>query len=730
MVAMTEEGKIQSCATEQIMQKYSDEALAEFAARFDAWSIDQTKMKGAFWQRDALKELGISNGPYNRIVEQFIADGRVINLGHLKGFARTGTGSTVTLHDLMRYAESKVDPEYVGKRGRPSANNARIVERISLTGYDMMCTVANLVAKAVTGDERNWQGVGSQWFGWDPALGDGGAGGWEISAHVERWVLSAAREDDEAAGIAWNPERYKGRVSRYSSALSTLLHLAAGAILEPTARHSESYNIHCAEWQPHIDHWSARLARHRGSAPGTEKKIRQGLRTLALYGTRAGSTDPRLTNWVAVRDAIMRDFDRGSLTRAVMNWARWVYRTIHGHMIGRSAGSEWPTSHTKRTTIVSAGGISDAARGDWGEWGVMLAGALPKKLNVGFSLPDFGLMGWFTWATGRKGELEVKFGLPHRKWPRPTAMEERRIMKRPDLFKLTGSVAHGRLGQFALVAGWMRENEAADFDKLDARALVEPANALAFAGWCASKRAVRQGVRDDDLDGKSSLGSAVLFSLASLASPYLEAVAIMRGEVQIADEMRASSDKLKVMAIDAQAEEAKRIEHIALLWDAGCTGKSTGGWDRLVELRDMLIEAAEREAGMSVAEQIRAIRKGDFFPQAAERWALLVRMAVLVTVLRRIPVRVRAACSLVMSMWESVSSNGTKQPWEGAIRLAFTPATQKGKRAYTPWLIRQEHVGDPHREALLRRDVLELYFMTGGARERVLSIDGQPQKSE
>ena len=712
------------------MKKISDERMSELTARFDAWSIDQTRTRGSFWQRDAMKELGITNGPFYRLIEPFLADGRVVNLGHLKGFARTGTSSTVTLADLMEHAASRVDAAFRGKPGRPSASKARIVEQISPPGYDMMCTVANLVAKAVTGHERNWAGVGAQWFGWDPALGDGGAGGWAITAHVERWVLQAAREEDEAAGVAFDPARYRKRVNRYSSALSTLLHLAVGTVLAPTARHSESYSTHFAEWQQHIDRWATRLCFHKKAREGTAKKIRQGLRTLALYATRAGFTDPALTDWEGVRDAIMRDFERGALQRDVMNWARWVYRVMRGHMIQRTADSEWPTSHTKRTSIVSAGAILDATRGHWEEWSAALAGTMPAADEGGYTQPDYGLKGWHTWATVRKGELEIRYGLPERCWPRPTPAEERRIKKRPDLFKLTPKVAQGRLGQFALVAGWLRDTRGTDFDGMDARALVEPANALAFAGWCASRKAARSGLKDDDLDGRSSVGSSVLFSLATLASPYLEAVALKRGELDVADRMRSYSDKLKVMAIDAVAEEGKRIEHIALLWDAGRTGKSTGGWDRLIELRDMLIEAAEREAGMPIAEQIRAIRAGDFRPQAEERWALLIRMAVLITVLRRIPVRVRAACSLVLSMWENVSGNGARERWEGAIRLAFTPATQKSKRAYAPWLIRQEHVGNPHREALLRRDVLELYFMTGGARARVLSIGGQPQKSD
>lgn len=685
---------------------------------FDAWSMDQTRAHGAFFQRDAQAVLGISPTPFKRLFHPYLQDGRAHALGHLKGYARTGTASVVTLQDLMDLAEANIDVGYRPPRGRPSTQRDRRVERINGAQFDDMRTVANLAAEEITGDPGNWSGVGASWFGWDPAAGDGAAGAWEIAKHIERWVHSRARAKAMAAGKPWNPSRSESTVRKYCSIIGTLLNLAATkGVLQETARHSAAYNVHAAEWEPHIRYWTEKLAARSKAAPGTTRKIRQGLRTLALYATRAGSTEPRATDWGAIRDAVMADYGRGAITYDVMNWARWIYREIHGRMIKRSSGSGWPLLQSTRTTLVPSAAITAVSNGDdaWSEWDA-----------PGLTVGTFGLSRWLAWATATNSGALKAAKLPPRRWPRPTAEERRRLKKKPSLFKLTRGVARDRLAQFALLAGYLKRDHGIDWAVADATVLVDPDTAHGFVTWCAA--------RMGNDDGTTSLGSAVLFSLATLASPYLEAVAIEQNDLMLADLMRAHSDSLKEHAIEAAAEELKRIQFIATLWDAGRTGKPSGGWFRLLELRDLLIKEAEAAAGdRGVAEQIQLIRKGTFSPSKPEAWAVAVRAAVLITLLRRIPLRGRSTCELTDGMWENVApqlpGDGSPRPWGGAIRIALPKEATKPKRPFAPWLIRQEHVGNPHHEALLRRDVLEVYWMDGGARDRILTIAGQPQTS-
>lgn len=694
------------------------DSWAELDAAFDAWTMEQTRTRGRFFQKDARATLQLSKADLKRLMTTYLQEGRLQDLGHLMGYARTGTAVDVTLADLMEVAEAHVEEGYRAPRGRPATQENRRVDQLSPGQYSDIRTVAHLVAEELTGDRSNWAGVGAVWFSWDPAAGDGAAGAWDILKHVETWVHRRAQAKAEVAGRSWEPSQSEAAVKKYRSALGTLLNLATtkGALPE-TVRHSQAYNVHAAEWEPLIRTWSERLSQRQNAASGTRRKIRQGLRTLALYATRAGATDPRETDWLAIRDEIRADYEREAITYDIMYWARSVYRTIRGRMIRKPQGSDWSGLQDTRTMIVSSRAIRSVLKDEdaWSDWG------LP-----GLTDGPYGLRRWLAWATATNSRALKAAGLPSREWPRPTPAEERRLRRKPDLFQLTLGVARMRLANFALVAGWLQENREVDWGVSDATVLVDPDNASAFASWCAE--------RNGNEEGKSTLGSAVLFALATLASPYLESVACQHGNLPLADRLRAHSDELKKYALEAQEEERKRIEYIASLWDAGRTGKASGGWLRLIELRDLLIEDAEAAAGgLTIAEQVEAIRAGSFVPVQPEAWAIAIRGAVLIMVLRKIPLRRLTVCRLTTSMWMSVSARrgrgAESGPWEGAIRIEVPKKLMKSKRPFAPWLIRQEHVGDPYHEDILRRDVLELYWMPGGARERVLTIDDKPQFS-
>lgn len=686
---------------------------------FESWSRLATQERGSFFQADVVQASGISQGTFHRLVRPFLEDGRLADLGHLRGYARTGIGNVVTLADLMDLARRCVDPSIQAKRGRPPVEKDRRIERITEGQYQDMQTVARLIAEEVKGDPTEWRGVGGAYFSWDASAGAGAAGAWDLAAKVAQWTEDRHRAKAEVKGRRWDSSQAKASVVKYAGASNRLLDLAAThGILAQNLRHSEAYNVHAAEWEPRIQRWSEGLARRWKARKGTRRKIRSGCRTLALYATRSGSVDPKATDWVAVRDAIVADRERGAITYDVMTWARRVYRYVWDRLGDRPEGSEWRTAPQARTRLVDGRAISAAAQAE-ADFSLWTTGG--GRHAAGLVSGDYGLGRWLRWATARNRGALWAGALPDRAWPRPTAEERRRLRRKPDLFKLTRRVAKKRLELFALVAGWLEREKGVDWSVEDPTRLVDPTFAYEFVAWCAD----RLGFDDD----KSSTGAQALFALATLASPFLEAAAFDLGDVQLADEMRDASDALKEIAIEAQAEERKKIHLIAALWDAG-TGK--GGWTRLLELRDLLIADAEEAAGCAVAEQIARIEAGTFKPIKSESWALAIRAAVLITMMRKVPVRVRAVSDLELRWWQNVSSHGGRrrtQPWEGAIRLSFPQVAMKSKREFSPWLISPSQVGDEHHERILRRDVLEVYFMGGGARDRILAVDGKPMLS-
>lgn len=323
----------------------------------------------------------------------------------------------------------------------------------------------------------------------------------------------------------------------------------------------------------------------------------------------------------------------------------------------------------------------------------------------------YGLRGWLRWATARKGSELACDDLPKREWPRPTDAQRLKAENRPGFLRLEPGVAENRLHNFSLMAGWTEREDQIDWATEDLRRLVDPKRMLRFGRYLARGR-----------DG-CSLASGISFSLATLASPFLEAKALAQGDTELADQMRDAASDLKVQGKDWQDKDGpKDIWRIESLWDGG---KDRGGWPRLLQLRNLMIEKAEQRAGMSIQEQITHIRNGGA-PFGAT-WAVAIRMAVLITLIRTVPLRGRSLAELTLDMWQSRpagpwSAGVPLEPWQGGIYVECPTHVMKSKRVFVAPLSQMKSVGDKARERVLRRDVLELYFMAGGARYEILSV--------
>lgn len=478
--------------------------------------------------------------------------------------------------------------------------------------------------------------------------------------------------------------------------------------------------MHAAEWQPHVVAWTEELmTRSHRTCP---RKIAQGCRTLALYATRRGEIDPARVKWTAVRDAIEHDHEREAIRYDLFTHARWAYNALRRY--GLIDAKEWPTHQSRRESLVTCAVVGASAKtGDFSGWRTA-SGAPAGPLTTG----TYGLRDWARWSRARSDRELKAADLPPREWPRPTAEEERRILKArkadKELFLLSPSVLRTRLHHVALVAGWAERDQKIDWTKHGLERLVDSELVKAFA----TDRARRRLSIDEDGDFTSSLGSQVCFTLATIASPFLEARALKEGDGDLADQLKQHSNALKALGIRHAAEDRKHIESIVAAWIAH-TGR--GGWSRLKDLRELLVQEIERKAGMSLDEQILAITENRFAPSMS--WAVLVRDACVISFLRTIPVRVRALVEMTTDMWcneGSATGRGSLRLWEEGVRVRFPRRLMKGKRAFAPYLFRPAHVGDPVREADFLRALWQLYFMPGGAREEVLALVEYQEEGE
>jgi hypothetical protein len=672
-------------------------------AQFALWTRERTASHHSFTQAEIVKDFGVGSTTLPRLVQWGLDQGLIRDMGK-KGLAATGVVyRTISLAELLQLAESSVSEDISLTRGRRGAGAARNVEQITKNQLDRIRTLTRSLAKAVAGDKRRLADVSDQaLWSWD----DTGIGEWTLAEIVTKL----------ASLHGW------ANVSQHVGAAKVMLDLAAThGLLPRSARHSTLWTCHAAEWEDHIQKWAGRILRRSGGR--SRRKVVQGARTLALYATRRGELSPLSTDWVAIRDQMIAERKRDAITADIYTWARYVYRRIR--VMRRIVGSEWNTQADQRVALVDTRTVAESAEGapggtpDFSSWRCRTSGQHPAALICGAVQEDgsdegngYGLRPWVMWATAPMQADLIALRLPPREWPTPTDRQRVLIARDPNYLRLEPSVAEQRLHLFALVAGWAEEREGIDWSTTDLRGLVDHGLVLRWGRATAKKT------------NKSAMVSATCFALATLASPFLEAQAIRRGDLASAEYFRDAAGKLKAQGAEWRDEDGpKDIAAIEAAWD---NGADEGGWVRLEKLRqECIADAAWRAGGRTLQEQIEHIRSGQ--DGWGERWAVAIRMAVLLTLLRRIPLRVRAVSGLMMKMWVSRPAGEWAQasslaPWEGAIQIVAPSRLTKSKKPYRPYLIPARRVGDLRRESDLNRALLELYFMPSGARDEILSV--------
>jgi len=105
-------------------------------------------------------------------------------------------------------------------------------------------------------------------------------------------------------------------------------------------------------------------------------------------------------------------------------------------------------------------------------------------------------------------------------------------------------------------------------------------------------------------------------------------------------------------------------------------------------------------------------------------WAELMPSAMLVNLVRKVPLRARALSELRLDSWESTLDGQRAEVWtlrtSSMLRISGWAITTKGRDFIGPY-IRPECVGDPDFEAFARRELLELFLRPHGARNFLLT---------
>jgi hypothetical protein len=451
--------------------------------------------------------------------------------------------------------------------------------------------------------------------------------------------------------------------------------------------------------------------------------IRRGVRVLAVFASRTGATCRRETDWATVRRIIVQRFHDGSLRREDRNAARYVWR-LDPEL---SELEHWPMRGDQSTRLVSETAIRAAVGpdSDFSDW----TDSENRPLTALVDGP-YGVRRWLRWASVADWQLGI-FDLPPREFIDPSPNQARwfRKVRRANRvpFFLGRSARRVRLGMISAYAGWAAENGLFDGRRDGLDVLCDPKLLQRFAKAQEERRGntgeVTHGGPTDH--GESGLAK----SLALIASPYLEATARKAGDEGAAARFRAWAKELKHWGYGRQpsGNTRKDVELIDLVWSAG--GRE--GYLRLIDLVDCMIADAEERVGMSLDETVAAIREEGFRPPSM--WATSIRGAFLVTLERRIPLRLATLSWVELQHWETYSRPSTGTPrahlWQGAIYLSLPGNLLKSQRPFRAAFVAQSSLEDPVVERLTRRTLLEAYLMQGGARDLLLDFRGKRRKS-
>ena len=217
-------------------------------------------------------------------------------------------------------------------------------------------------------------------------------------------------------------------------------------------------------------------------------------------------------------------------------------------------------------------------------------------------------------------------------------------------------------------------------------------------------------------------------TVAKLASPYVQAVALALGDAAMAERALDCSKEAKKVAYRRRpiTNECKIISAISTAW----TVDGRPGFLLLEDLVELLMREAELEAGLPLDVMIGAIERGQ---RPSHAWALLIRGATMLNLLRIVPLRARTLSLLKRRHWKNTAVSAEElaaaaaaalREWEGEINLEIPGTAMKQKRPFSPALIHRALVGDEEAEASVRRPLLKAWFMDGGARDIVLTPPG------
>lgn len=682
----------------------------ESGARTGRWELKELEAR-------IREELGVEVElrPSRNPLRSLLASGQIVAFegGRYTEYTTPVEGMTrLTLLDLLRRAADEVDLEHEASRGSQSADD-RCVEALTESQFSHIKTACNRIGRHVSGDRRDrdekfhpaLMNIGSEHFVWDPNAGRRQMGDWKKLLDLVR-----------TAAPSKSTSQYVGSVRR-------LMDLAAThGWIARTPVHDRHYAPVPVDWAPLYNRW-------REALRGEIDQLKTGLMELFEACYRHDQKSPEDADWRKMIDRLEERFDANGVPSQRRTIVRRTYRAARA--AGLLTGPEWDGRryrNRKSVSLVPAGdrrAVADLYGQDGPQNGIRAAlnGQLVPWPGDWSTYPGlvggpYGLRKLLHYATVPSSKIE-KLGVPDRGlYPgeriRDTGPKSHQGWAR-------GTV-HMRLEHLCHCAGWMAQEHNVDWSQEDLRTLLREDYLRGYKSYL-----------EDECEGGTKTIIKRFGTLARLASPYLESVAVKEGDEDLANRMAhlsklISSPDSKVdggrswiarwrsQSKGDRIEELRRVaKRVERTWSRSGRAASCA----YIQLRRVLggrLELLEEDYG-PLTSQVAAVQAGAErvrvdgrdFHELDRSWAKTVRDLVYWADQLIVPLRVDTSMRLDVS---DRLENG------GFTHLRARIHKDKRKPDSPVWFRPNYYRGDGGYPA----NLYQLYRMDGGARERLLTL--------
>ena len=670
------------------MSKHPPEFWAKMEQRFLELAEQRTRDTGSLGHCDAMRSLHLGHRALLRVRDGLIAKGKLVNLGVNLGVAVPGVVvPTRTLSGVLRAASDRLCPSASPKRGR------RI---IGDHGNTLAFTAGQLVKMrtAVSFLERIDRARDTQ-LTVSPFRRHVVSDEWELLYGLDR--LSEFLALGEASQRA------------HKSALRLLLSFAENEGLlgeDPSGREDD---ILAAEWVSWID---AHRIEENASA-NVAKDHRFGLRMLARLAGARGWLAASDVEWATVLDDARAARDGGLYSNEKYEKILRAYRRL------LYAGAvKGPTASKNRCLVTSLVDQATLHRGvdgcDYSDW----------CARDGTPIPDlaFELRRHHVWRSAEIPASHLKREtppLPIRSFGNGRGAFAPFVLKKSSLRTTWNHLLH--------YAGWLVSKDLSRASGVRLSTLISLDNWELFVEESLARRGL------DPVDGANSTLSGLAQNLAVLADPYLSAEARRVGDDALASELlkRGTFFRAETLRLQPGRGEFDGAREKVSAWESD----GTSGYEKLDLLRKLIEkEIIARGNGLSILDQLTHVRAGTLpTVRHCMQWATAVRDYVMLSILRRVPLRLSNLVGLQITdeppQRLRSGRKGAKcewwvddaaRPWAGPITLRIASAESKNAESAQLPLITRDDCGASDAELDLGRDVLELYLQHAGARALLL----------